>query len=335
MRKLKSIALAGLIVATLPAAAHSAGTVRIFTFEGYADEEWVGPFEASTGCQVNVTYTGSVDELFAKMIASKGADYDLISIDTSLFPQYIDKGLIVPFDAQNIPNLKNLLPEFADVAEVMAGESRFGIPIAWGSIGLIYDKAVFPEPPTSWNALWDPATASKAIVLDDANNNIVNTATLLGFEDPYNLSLEQFEQVKQKLIEQKRSILSYYAGFEDGVNVWESSGASLMFSMGESQVISLAERGYDVGYAIPQEGAIGWLDTWALSTGAQDVECAHQWVDYVLAGDVGPMMTTAHGYGNTTQSNDGLDYADRLNWLRPVESLEMRAQVWSEVKASQ
>ena len=35
----------------------------------------------------------------------------------------------------------------------------------------------------------DPANAGKMIVLDDTNNNIVNTAIYLGMDNPYNLSL--------------------------------------------------------------------------------------------------------------------------------------------------
>lgn len=323
------------MVLPLTAMGVQAEPLRIFTFEGYTDQEWVAPFEASTGCEVNVTYTGSVDEMFAKMVGSDGADYDLISIDTSLFPQYIEKGLLQAFDLSQIPNVSNLLPAFQNVEEVVSGSDYYGVPIAWGSIGLIYDTDAFPEAPTSWDALWNPETANRAVILDDANNNIVNAAIVLGFDNPFQLSESEFEAVKQKLIEQKRLILSYYAGFEEGVSVWEVGGANLMFSMGESQLGSLIERGYNVEYIIPDEGGIGWLDTWAMSKGAQNVQCAHQWANYFLGGEVGPAMSAAHGYGNTTAESDGLDYADKLVWLQPVENMQRRVQIWSEVKASQ
>ena len=46
--------------------------LRIFTFEGYTDDEWVKEFEEANDAKVNVTYTGSVDEMFAKMKGSEG-----------------------------------------------------------------------------------------------------------------------------------------------------------------------------------------------------------------------------------------------------------------------
>ena len=173
------------------------------------------------------------------------------------------------------------------------------------------------------------------LALDDANNNVTNAAIVLGLEDPFNLSDADFDAVKEKLIEQKQYLISYYAGFEEGVNIWDSSEATLMFSMGEFQAVELASRGYDAVYSIPKEGGIGWLDTWALSKGVKDSECAHQWVNHYLDGVTGPTMTEKNGYGNTTDESPGLDYADKLVWLRPVEDFDRRVKVWNEVKAAQ
>ena len=316
-------------------AAAGDGEVRLFIFEGYAEPEWVEPFEAATGCEVSAAYTGSVDEMFAKMKGSEGADYDLISIDTSIIQRYVDAELIIPVDMSKIPNTANLLPAFQSVSETMSGGEPYAVSMAWGSLGLIYDKEAFPNGVDSWEALWSAEYAGRVLALDDANNNVTNAAIVLGIEDPFNLSDADFEAVKQKLIEQKQFLISYYAGFEEGVNIWENSEAALMFSMGEFQAVELAERGFDVVYSIPKEGGIGWLDTWALSKGVEDSECAHQWMNHYLNGQTGPTMTELKGYGNTTDESPGLDYADKLVWLRPVENFDRRVQVWNEVKAAQ
>ena len=309
-------------------------TVRIFTFEGYTDDEWVKEFEEANDATVNVTYTGSVDEMFAKMKGSEGADYDLISIDTSLFGRYIEQDLIIPYDMAAIPNTANLLPAFQDVAEVQHDGAIYGVPITWGSLGLIYDVDEVDPAPTSWEALWDEEYAGRIIVLDDTNNNIVNTAIILGFVDPFNLDDEQMAAVKEKLIDQKKVLLSYFAGFEEGNNVWDSGDAVLMFSMGEFQAVDLKERGYNVEYIIPEEGGVGWLDTWAMSKGVQNAELAHAWVNFFLEKSVGERVSAKYGYGNTTSENEELDYADQLTWLRPAEDFNKRTEIWNEVKAA-
>jgi putative spermidine/putrescine transport system substrate-binding protein/spermidine/putrescine transport system substrate-binding protein len=308
--------------------------LRIFTFEGYTDDEWVKEFEEANDAKVNITYTGSVDEMFAKMKGSEGADYDLISIDTSLFGRYIEQGLIIPYDMAAIPNTANLLPAFQDVAEVTSEGETYGVPITWGSLGLIYDTDEVDPAPTSWEVLWDENYKGRIIVLDDTNNNIVNTAIILGFEDPFNLTDEQLEAVKQKLLDQKKVLLSYFAGFEEGNNIWESGNAVLMFSMGEFQAVDLKNRGYNVEYIIPDEGGVGWLDTWAMSKGVQDPELAHAWVNFFLDKSVGERVSEKYGYGNTTSEAEGLDYADKLTWLRPAEDFAKRTELWNEVKAT-
>ena len=329
-----SLKLAVCVTALTGAGTALAGEVRLLAFEGYADDEWRVPFEAASGCTVTASYVGGVDEMFAKMAGSDGADFDLISIDTSLFPRYAQAGLIQPYDEAQLSNTGNLLPAFQTVNEVMDGGARFGIPIAWGSQGLIYDADEFDTPPTSWTAMWDPANAQRVIALDDSNNNIVMAALVLDFDDPFNLTTDQMAQIRTKLIELKGNLLSYYAGFEDGVAVWESGAATMMLSMGEPQIGQLTERGFNAVYSIPEEGAVGWLDTWALSVGAKDVECAHAWADYMLRPEVGTALNAIYGYGPTTVEAEGLDYADNLVWLKPVEDMDARVKLWNEVKAA-
>src|SRR4051812_38702134 len=84
--------------------------LRILTWEGYADAPWVEAFEKKTGATVKITYTGSVDEIFAKMTASKGEDYDVIAIETSSCKRLVQEKLVQPVDLAKIPNAANLLP---------------------------------------------------------------------------------------------------------------------------------------------------------------------------------------------------------------------------------
>ena len=130
--------------------------------------------------------------------------------------------------------------------------------------------------------MWDPQYEQQMIALDDANNSITLAALVLGFENPYNLDDEQFEQVKQKLIEQKKLLLTYYAGFDDGVNIFAQNDIKLMFSMGEPQGHAHQKKGVNAALTIPKEKAIGWLDCWVVSAGARDVDLAHAWINACL-----------------------------------------------------
>lgn len=312
--------------------------LRILTWEGYAGPEWLDKFKADTGATVNIVYAGSADEMFAKMQGSQGADFDLVSFDTSLFPRYVDAKLIQPIDPAKIPNLKNIAPEFADVKAVMRGQDRYGLPFAWGSLPLVYDTAAFPTAPESWEVMWDEQYAQQMLWMDDANNSITVAALIVGAANPYQLTDDDFAKIKDKLVAQKKLSLSYYAGFDDGVNLFAQNGIKLMYSMGEPQVPALVKKGIAAALTIPKEKAVGWLDCWEMSAGVKDLDLAYAWMNACMDSAVGKILTEKNGYGNTTNvdvnKTAGLTYGDKLSWLETAENYEKRVALWNEIKAS-
>jgi putative spermidine/putrescine transport system substrate-binding protein/spermidine/putrescine transport system substrate-binding protein len=338
-RQAAKLGLTAAAVVAAPRIVRAAGELRVFGWEGYSDDEWVKAFQDKTGASVSVTYAGSVDEMFAKMQGSNGADFDVVAFDTGSFKRYVENKLIQPLDLGKLANRKNLQPAFQEVSAIVFDGQTYGAPFAWGSLPMIYDEAAFADgAPDSWTVMWDEKNAQQMIVLDDANNNVVNTAILLGYPDKFNLTDEQFAAIKDKLIEQKKLVLTYYAGFEDGVSIFAQGGVKLMFSMGEPQVGMLKERGVKAAMAIPKEGAVGWLDCWVASVGAKDPDLAHQWIDFMLQKQVGTYISEKRGYANTTDAaaNDkaGYDYAAKLVFLEAPEDFQRRTELWNEVKAA-
>ncbi|MBZ9935566.1 extracellular solute-binding protein [Mesorhizobium sp. BR1-1-16] len=312
--------------------------LRVLTWEGYADEQWVKEFEQANDATVKISYTGSVDEIFAKLLATNGDDFDVIAIETSSYKRLVEQKLLQALDLTLLPNRANLGPTFANVSSIVFDGKTYAVPFAWGSIPLIYDRKVFSEAPTSWSVFWDENYSGRVIAMDDATNAIVTTALLLGIKDPFNMSADDFAAVKAKLIDQKKYVLTYYAGFDDGVSIMAQGGVDVMMSMGEPQVQMLQKKGIDAALTIPKEGAIGWIDCWTISAGARDVPLAHKWVDFMLDKRIGNYISEKTGYGNTTDlaANEkiGLNYADRLVFLQAPEDQGKRIDLWNEVKAT-
>src|ERR1700746_872614 len=55
------------------------GQLNLVAWEGYAQPEWVKPFEAQTGCVVHAKYAGSSDEMVTLMRQGHGGNYDMVS----------------------------------------------------------------------------------------------------------------------------------------------------------------------------------------------------------------------------------------------------------------
>ena len=330
-------ATAGFATGIKPAQAASK-ELRLLTWEGYADKVWVSEFEKVHDVSVKVSYTGSVDEIFAKMLATKGDDYDVIAIETSSYKRLVQQKLLQPLDLAQLPNRGNLSPAFNNVQSIVFNGSTYATPFAWGSIPLIYDRKVFAKAPPSWSIFWDKKYAGRMIAMDDATNAIVTTALYLHIKDPFNMTPADFDAVKAKLLEQKKNVLTYYAGFDDGVSIMSQGGVDFMMSMGEPQVQMLQKKGIDAAIAIPKEGAIGWIDCWTISSGARDPKLAHAWINFMLDKRIGAYISEKTGYGNTTDSGAnekiGLNYADKLVFLQAPEDQGKRINLWNEVKAT-
>ncbi len=317
----------------IPRARAASGDIRMLLWDGYADSAWVDEFQKAAGYTVKVTYATSADEQIAKMKASGGKDYDLVAVDSASIRTFHDQKLMTPLDMNKLPGFANVLQEFQQVQAPIFDGVRYGIPLAWGSLGLVYDKKTFPDGPKSWNVMWDPQYKGRVISQDDANNNINLGAIMLGIQDPFNLKPEDFPNVKKKLSDLRGNLLTYFAGFDEGTTLFAENNVVLMFSMGELSSIALQKKGFDVGYAIPEEGALGWLDNLVLSVGAANPEGAYAWMNFFLQSRIGQDMTKKFGYGSTTSTDGALNYATRLKWAKPPEDLPKRQNVWNEIRS--
>ncbi|HTO33340.1 MAG TPA: extracellular solute-binding protein [Pararhizobium sp.] len=313
--------------------------LRLLVWEGYAEPDWVEEFEKKYDADVQVVYLSSDDEMWTKIKGSDGADFDLVSVSTSGVDKFVDNNLFKPIDITKIPNRANQLPQFQNIEKIV-GATRdgkvYGVPFAFGSIGLIYDKDRVVPAPTSWSVLWDPKYKQKVIVSDTSEVGISMVALSLGIKSPYKLTDDQFTKVKARLSALRDNMLSYYSSSEESLQVYEAGSVDLIFTpWGEQAAGAFRKAGHNVGYAIPDEGASGWIDVWAMTKGVQNEELALAWLNFVLEKRISSELTTRFNLGNTVSESTDFDYASRLLWAEPVEDFTKRTDIWNAVKAGQ
>ena len=113
-------------------------------------------FEAEFGVPVKVTELGFGDIRSQLAVAGPaGEGPDIIVGAHDWLGELIVNGLIEPID------LGDLAGDFEQVTldAFTWGDQLYGVPIAFESIGLIYNKALVPTPPATWDELLDMAAA--------------------------------------------------------------------------------------------------------------------------------------------------------------------------------
>jgi putative spermidine/putrescine transport system substrate-binding protein len=317
--------------------AFAAKELRVMAWQGYADDDWVKEFEEQTGAKANIVFIGTDDEIWAKIKGSEGKDFDVFAVNTAQLQRYIDGGLTTPHDLSKLPNQKEVLPRFRDLSTVK-GVMRDGkvhsIPFCFDSIGIIYDKDKVSPAPDSFEAFWDEKYKGKILAYDNGEHNFSFTALTLGIEDPFHLSDEQMGKIKEKLIALKHNVLSFYTTPDEALQLYKSNDVALIWAnYGQQQVKAMKDAGANIEYVNPKEGALAWLDTWAMTNGVQDVDLAEAWVNFLLQKKIGQQLSERTGFGNTVVETGSAGANDKLVWLDFVEDPTKRSDLWNEIKA--
>jgi spermidine/putrescine-binding protein len=328
-------------------------TLNLLVWEGYADPAFVRGFEEQQHCKVSASYMGSSDELVAKLRGGSAGNYDVISPSSDVATSIAAAGLALPLDLSQIPSYSQLSPQLTSLPLVRIKGQVYGVPFMWGPDPLIYDTTVFPKPPESWTVFWDPKYRGKLSVWDDLST-VYMTAQVLGYDKPdpsqiYNLTDEQLDAVKKKLLEMKPNIRKMWSTGGELTNLFQNH--EVVAAMGWPLMTNqLRKINFPVGETIPEENTTGWIDHLMITAGSENKELAHKFLEYMVEAQTQKKVTDVTGY---TPANpqaaqfmtadeikglhlDDVDtYQKRLYFWQNVPRRAKYNEIWNEVKAAQ
>src|SRR5258708_22334917 len=229
--KLRALRIASILLASvtlLVDCQKKEESLNLLVWEGYADPSFVKAFEEEHHCKVSASYMGSSDELVAKLRGGSSGNYDIISPSSDVATSIASAGLAAPLDLAKIPGYTQLSAQLTSLPLVRVNGQVYGVPFMWGPDPLIYDTTVFVQPPDSWNVLWDPKYLGKISVWDDLSTGYM-AAQVLGYDKHdstrlYNLSDEQLEAVKKKLLELKPNIRKMWSTGGELTKLFQNHG---------------------------------------------------------------------------------------------------------------
>lgn len=328
-------------------------TLGLLVWEGYADPSFVRDFEVSHHCKVVASYMGSSDELIAKLRGGSASNYDVISPSSDVATSIVKAGLAAPLDLAKLPSYPQLSARLRDSNLVKANGQVYGVPFMWGPNPLLYDTTVFPQAPDSWTVLWDPKFRGKVSLWDELSS-IYMAAQILGFDKPdpgqlYNLSDEQLEAAKQKLLELKPNIRKYWSTGGELTNLFQNHEIALAMGW-PLNTVQLRRLNFPIGETIPKENTTGWIDHLMITAASAHKDLAEEFLEYMIEAKNQKLVTDVTHY---TPANPGaaallsgqektslhLDnpdaYMQRIYFWQDVPRRAKYNEIWNEVKAAQ
>ena len=328
-------------------------TLSLLVWEGYADPSFVQGFEKQCQCKVSASYMGSSDELVAKLRGGSASNYDVISPSSDVATMISSTGLAAPLDLSKVPSYGQLSPKLTSMPLVHVNGQVFGVPFMWGPNPLLYDTSAFAQAPDSWGLLWDAKYRGKVSVWDDLST-VYMAAQVLGYDKPdpnqiYNLSDQQLDAVKKKLLELKPNIRKMWANGGELTNLFQNH--EITVAMGwPLNTVELKKQHFPIGETIPKENTTGWIDHLMITAASDNKDLAYQFLEYMvqaktqkLVSDVtnyvpanpqaAPLMTAEQRQGLHLDDVD--NYQKRIYFWQDVPRRNKYTEIWNEVKAAQ
>jgi len=266
-----------------------------YNWSDYIAEDTIPNFEKEFGVRVVYDNYSSNDTLLAKL-QSGATGYDIVVPSDYMVTTMIGLDLLQPLNLDNIPNTKNLYPRFRE-APFDPG-NKYSIPWQWGTTGIGYNSEQVPDFQPTWDMLWNEKYKGRITMLTESRDVFAVALFRLGY-DPNTTDKAQIDEALKMLQEQKPLLKHYtsdtYIDELAANDAWLSHGYS-------GDVFQAIAENDKVAYAIPEEGAIIWVDSMCIPKGAPSPRTAEVFMDYILRPDVGAAISNYVFYASPNEA---------------------------------
>ena len=347
----------------------SEGTLTLLGWPGYAEDgsndpayDWVSQFEKDSGCEVTFKPYGTSDEALSLF---KTGEYDAIAASGDATLRLIAGGYVQPLNTELIPSYAGVYDFLKNRDWNTVDGKTYGVPHGYGANLLMYNTKVVTPAPTSWDVVFDKASAYKGkvtaydspIYIADAAVYLMAHKPELGIKDPYALDKDQLAAAVELLKAQRANVGEYWSDYLKSIQSFET-GNSVVGTTWQVIKNSMSAKS-NTEAILPSEGATGWSDSWMVSSTTKHVNCAYKWLDYIDSPKANAQATeyfgeapvsqeacqyASEGFCDTYHAGDA-DYAAKIYyWTTPISKcLDGRTDVkctdyaawtkaWQEIK---
>lgn len=254
----------------------AAKTVNVATWSNYLSPEVIAAFEKQTGIRVQVSNYSSNEELLAKLQAG-ASGYDVAFPSDYMVFAMIQLGLLNSLDKSQIPALKGVDSKF--LGKPFDPSNAYAVPYDWGTTGIAINRDRFKGKVRGWKDVFgNPELKGKFTLLDDVRETL--GAALKATGASLNSTLEgDLSRAKELLLKHRSAVKA----FTSEPTVPLAQGETWLAHAYVSDTLQARKQsGGKIDYVIPEEGCTLWIDHLVIPKGAEHVEEAHAFIEFLL-----------------------------------------------------
>ncbi len=292
MKRFASLALGLLAGSWLAAASAAAEELNLFAWSEYVPQSVLDGFTKETGIQVNYETYASNEEMLAKLV-SGAASYDVIQPSEYTIEAMVKEKMLVPLDHKKLPNLKNIGKEYW--GQPHDPKLEYSVPYLQGTVGIVINTEKVKDPVTGYEDVFQPKYKGRIVILDDALE-VVTWALATEGLGPDAVTKANLEKVRPVLTKWLPLVKVYDSDSPKTALLNGDVDLGIVWS-GEAAIL-IQEQGKKFAYVLPKEGGHMFIDNLAIPKGSENVDVAHQFINYVMRPDVSRKISEDFPYTN-------------------------------------
>ena len=285
-------ALLILCLVCLPLFALADGTLNVFNYGEYIDEQVIRNFEKEFGVRVNYSLNSTPEEMYTKL--QTGASFDVIVTSDYMIDRLIKEERILPLDKEIVTNLDQITDNMKGL--YFDPDNTYSAPYLWQNVVLCYDTTKIDPAKVEekgWEIFLDPELDGHAFIYESPRDVFMMAFKALGYsmntDNP-----DELQEAYEWLVKMKQTIHPSFVTDEmiDGMAQGEK-WIAMMYS-GDAAYASMENEKLAVW--APEQGTNIAIDCMFIPSNASNPEMANQFINYVLDYDNSMMITVETCY---------------------------------------
>ena len=276
----------------MPLCSLADGTLNVFNYGEYIDEEVIYNFEKEFGVRVNYSLNSTPEEMYTKL--QTGASYDVVVTSDYMIDRLIKEDRILPLDKEIVTNLDQITDNMKGL--YFDPDNTYSAPYLWQNVVLCYDTTKIDPAKVEekgWEILLDPELDGHAFIYESPRDVFMMAFKALGYsmntDNP-----DELQEAYEWLVKMKQTIHPSFVTDEmiDGMAQGEK-WIAMMYS-GDAAYASMENEKLAVW--APEQGTNIAIDCMFIPSNASNPEMANQFINYVLDYDNSMMITVETCY---------------------------------------
>ncbi|MEE1108282.1 ABC transporter substrate-binding protein [Macrococcoides canis] len=273
-----------------PPSGGKGNVLYVYNWGEYIDPDLLKKFEKEKGIRVVLETFDSNEAMLAK-IKNGGTSYDIAVPSEYAIQKMKNEKLLLPIDHNKIPNLKNINPDYMDLP--FDKKNEYSIPYFWGTVGILYNpEATKGIDFSSWDSLWDKRLKNNVLIVDGAREALGLSLNSMG-ESLNETDPEKLHKAEQKLEKLAPNVKGVVADEINTMMVQKEADVAVVWSGMGADIMTENEN---LDFVVPKEGSNLWFDNIVIPKTAQNVEGAHEFINFLLDAQNAKQNTEWVGY---------------------------------------